>query len=199
MRWMRALQLAAAALVALAACATAESGNEPSAAVLGGDHVVETDGPPTERAEGIEIHVDATAVGFDGIRYSAEVRNTTDRHIHVLDIEGAHPRIADAPDGGPGDLILTYRYGPGGRGGDEAPPVFDAVVVRAGQAVTMDSSVEIGLGSPPELITVCIGVEDILGNPDTVENGEPSQIIYGEPQQPIRLACSPPTRPVPLT
>ncbi len=146
--------------------------------------------PPTEPAAGIEVMVRPTAVG-DRLRYAVEVRNTTDRSVRALRLDtGAYQRLG--PEAGL--VTIVHRHGQG-RGGDEAPPSFRALVVGPSQSVSMESNGTIPLGGETRLVRVCIEVEDLPGSSTSLTNGADTQIVVTDPRRPVRLACSEPVPP----
>lgn len=144
--------------------------------------------PPTEPARGIEVTVQPNLRGND-LQYTVSVRNTTDRPVRVLTLStGMQERLG--PEGGVWTIV--HRQGPG-RGGDEAPPTFEALVVLAGRSVSMKSNGAIAVKPGMSSLRLCVQVEDVPGGVTSLENGAQTQIVVSDPPGPVRLACSEPT------
>lgn len=143
---------------------------------------------PTETAAGFEVTVQPSLLG-ESLGYRVQVRNATDGPVRVLRLDSG---MLARPEGGSGLVTLVHRHGQG-RGGDEAPPTFEAVIVTPGQAVTLESNGRLRVDPRPERVKVCVEVEDVVGRPGGLSTGAGSKIVVTDPGKVVRLACSEPT------
>lgn len=143
---------------------------------------------PTETAAGFEVTVQPSLAG-ESLGYRVQVRNATDGPVRVLRLDSG---MLTRPEGGPDLVTLVHRHGPG-RGGDEAPPTFEAVIVNPGQAVTLESNGRVRVNPRPGRVKVCVEVDDVAGRPGGLTTGADTRIVVTDPGRPVRLACSEPT------